>query len=270
MESELDKAIRELEIRDYSPRTIKSYANGLTKYFSFKNKNLRQLNVDNIRDFLLQCKNKNLSAKTRNQYLNAIKFYYYKVIEIREEIKIKSAKRNKSLPVVLNRSEIKKLIDATINQKHKLLITLAYGAGLRVSEVVSLMVKDIDFYSLVLHVKKAKGKKDRITIFPEKIKKDLEKVMASKDQNEYVFSSERNEKLTTRTAQKVFSNAKKKAKIKKAATFHSLRHSFATHLLEDGVDIRYVQELLGHQNIRTTQIYTQVTSPQLKNIRSPL
>jgi site-specific recombinase XerD len=124
--------------------------------------------------------------------------------------------------------------------------------------------------NLTLHIKKAKGKKDRITVIPEKIKNDLEMMINSRASNEYVFPSERGGKLTTRTAQKIFTNAMKKAKIKKEATFHSLRHSFATHLLENGVDIRYVQELLGYQNIRTTQRYTQVINPKLRNIKSPL
>ncbi|MBD3280221.1 tyrosine-type recombinase/integrase [Candidatus Dojkabacteria bacterium] len=147
---------------------------------------------------------------------------------------------------------------------------MAYGAGLRVSEVVNLKVRYINLENLVLHVKSCKGNKDRITIFFENIKESLNKVISAKDKDEYVFSSERDGKLTTRTAQKIFANALKKTGIKKDASFHSFRHSFATHLLENGTDIRYVQELLGHANIRTTQRYTQVTNPQLRNIKSPL
>lgn len=270
MKSELNKTIRELKIRNYSPRTIKSYTNGLNRYFSFKGKNFNKLDTNNVKDFLLRCKDKNISAKTRNQYLNAIKFYYYNVINVRDKIEIKSAKRTKSLPVVLNRSEIKGIIDVTNNPKHKLLLSIAYGAGLRVSEVVNLKVRDVNLENLTLHIKSSKGNKDRITIFPESIKESLNKVVSAKEKDDYVFPSERGEKLTTRTAQKVFSNALGKTGIKKDASFHSLRHSFATHLLENGTDIRYVQELLGHANIRTTQRYTQVTNPRLKNIRSPL
>lgn len=219
---------------------------------------------------MLYCKDKNISAKTRNQYLNAIKFYYYNINNVTDKIDVKSAKRTKNLPVILNRSEIKALIEATNNKKHKLLLSIAYGAGLRVSEVVNLRVKDVNLDNLTLHIKNAKGDKDRITIIPNSIKDELNKIVNSKEANEYVFSSERGGKLTTRTAQKVFSNALKKTGIKKEASFHTLRHSFATHLLENGTDIRYVQELLGHANIRTTQRYTQVTNPQLRNIKSPL
>jgi site-specific recombinase XerD len=119
-------------------------------------------------------------------------------------------------------------------------------------------------------LKDAKGKKDRMTIFPEKLKNNLIEIMTLRDKDDYVFESNRGGKLTEITAQKVFENALNKAKIQKDATFHSLRHSFATHLLENGVDVRYVQELLGHQNIRTTQIYTQVTNPAIRKIKSPL
>jgi len=157
----------------------------------------------------------------------------------------------------------------TTNIKHKLLLSLAYGAGLRVSEVMDLKVKDINLDELTIHIKHAKGNKDRITIFPDKLRSSLGNITTVKQSNDYVFESERGGKLSTRTVQKSFKNALRKGGIKRDATFHSLRHSFATHLLENGVDIRYVQELLGHSNIRTTQLYTQVTNPNLRNIKSP-
>ncbi|MBU3965183.1 tyrosine-type recombinase/integrase, partial [Patescibacteria group bacterium] len=174
------------------------------------------------------------------------------------------------LPVVLSRSEIEKIINSIENRKHKLLISLSYGAGLRVSEAINLKIKDINSEELTIHLKNAKGSRDRITIFPEKLKADLHEFFALRNMNDYVFASERGGKLTERTAQKIFEIAMKKAKIGKDATFHSLRHSFATHLLENGVDIRYVQELLGHQNIRTTQLYTKVTNLNIRKIKSPL
>jgi site-specific recombinase XerD len=133
-----------------------------------------------------------------------------------------------------------------------------------------LKVKDVCLAELMIHIKDAKGNKDRITLLPEKLIGDVEKLIANKKLNDYIFPSERGGKLTERTAQKVFETALKKAGIKKEATFHSLRHSFATHLLENGVDVRFVQELLGHANIRTTQIYTKVTNPMLRKIKSPL
>jgi len=270
MEKQIEQIEQELKIRNYSFKTIKSYIHGLKEYFAFKKKDFENLNVDNIKNFLLFCEKNGASAQTRNLFLSAIKFYYRNVVKINEEIKIRSAKKNKSLPVVLSRSEIKAIIESTANRKHRVLLSLSYGAGLRVSEVINLRLGDVDLGELTIHIKLAKGKKDRITILPEKLVPDIQNLIAGKDKNDFVFSSERGGNLTTRTAQKIFENSLKKARVNKEATFHSLRHSFATHLLENGVDVRYVQELLGHQNIRTTQLYTQVTNPQLKNIRSPL
>ncbi|MGQ9604200.1 MAG: tyrosine-type recombinase/integrase [bacterium] len=173
-------------------------------------------------------------------------------MKISQGINLKFAKRSKKLPIVLSREEIKNIIDVIRNPKHKSIISLAYGAGLRISEVINLKVKDVNLEELTIHLKNAKGKKDRITIFPEKIKTDLQNLIASKNPNDYLFESKRGGKLTERTAQKIFENPLQRTGIKKDPTFHSLRDIFATHLLESGFDVRYVQELLGHQNIRTT------------------
>ena len=270
MQLYLNQTERELKIRNYSQKTIKSYLYGLTKYFSFKKYNLDSIDIENIKNFLLACQQKGISASTRNLFLNAVKFFYRNVVKTNRKINIHSAVKIKSLPVVLSRTEIKEITNNIKNLKHKLLVSLSYGSGLRVSEAINLKVQDIDFDELTIHLKNAKGKKDRITILPEKLKADLQNLCAGKDKNDFVFASERGGKLTIRTAQKVFQNSLFKTKISKPATFHSLRHSFATHLLENGVDVRYVQELLGHQNIRTTQRYTQVTNPKLKLIKSPL
>ncbi|MBI2415786.1 MAG: tyrosine-type recombinase/integrase [Candidatus Kerfeldbacteria bacterium] len=246
------------------------YLYGLQKYFCFKKQNFEIVQPDNIKDFLLECKQKNTSAQSRNLFLNAIKFYYRDVVKNNQKIDIQSAKKPKSLPIVLSRIEIEKILETTKNTKHKILLSLSYGAGLRVSEVVALKVKDIDLAELTIHIKQAKGQKDRMSILPEKLVADLKNLCSGKNHDDFIFASERGGNLTTRSAQKIFENSLKKSGIQKNATFHSLRHSFATHLLENGVDIRYVQELLGHQNIRTTQQYTHVTNPKLKNIKSPL
>jgi site-specific recombinase XerD len=214
-------------------------------------------------------KNKGMSSQTINQNLQAINFFYRDVLKKYLKIDIKFAKTPSKLPIVLSREEIKKIIDLIDNSKHKLLISLSYASGLRVSEAVNLKVKDINLTELTIHIKGAKGNKDRITVFPERLSAEIRKLTDSKESNVYIFESERGGKITERTAQKVFENAFKNAKIGKDATFHSLRHSFATHLLENGVDLRYVQELLGHQNIRTTQLYTKVTNPSIKRIKSP-
>lgn len=270
MQTELQKTERELKIKNYSPKTLKSYLYGLREYFSFKNNNFTELDQENIKNFLLHCQNKGTSPQSRNLFLGAVKFYYRNVIKNSQKIEIQSAKKPKSLPTVLSRSEVTRILESPKNVKHKLLLSLAYGAGLRVNEVTELKVQDLDFEELTVHIKRAKGQKDRISVMSESLVDNLKNLVAGKAATDIVFASERGGKLTTRTAQKVFENALCASGIKKSATFHSLRHSFATHLLENGTDMRYVQELLGHVNIRTTQIYTQVTNPKLKNIKSPL
>ncbi len=162
------------------------------------------------------------------------------------------------------------MIDCTSNLKHRTLLAITYAAGLRVSETVRLRVQDIDLNGLTVTVRQGKGKKDRLTVFSAVLAPEIQKCMVGKEGSDYLFASERGGRLVEATAQKVFYQAMRRVGIIKPATFHSLRHSFATHLLENGTDVRFVQELLGHANIRTTQIYTHVTNPSLKNIKSPL
>jgi integrase/recombinase XerD len=266
----LDQAEIELRIRNYSPRTVKIYLYFLREYLMFRAGCLDAVNEAAVKKFLVSLERKGASAQTRNLCLSALKFYYRNVVKDKEQLEIRTAKRNQSLPVVLSREEIKRMLDVTSNMKHRLMLALAYGAGLRVSEVVALKVQDVDITEMTIHIKQAKGQKDRISVLPEKIVDDLKKFIAGKSKLDIAFHSEQGGRLTTRTAQKVFEHALVRANINKPATFHSLRHSFATHLLENGVDVRYVQELLGHQNIRTTQLYTHVTNPKLKQIQSPL
>ncbi|MBU0578473.1 site-specific integrase [Patescibacteria group bacterium] len=270
IQNQLKQTEQELLLRNYSSKTIKSYLLALKKYFTFKKISVQVLDLTNIKQFLLYLQKKQLSPQTRNLYLSAIKFYYHQVIQSPTKIKLKISKKDGKLPIVLSRLEIKKIFIHTSNSKYRLMIALSYAAGLRVSEAVSLKVQDLDLDQLTIHLKQTKGNKDRITIFPKKLLAQIKNLTAGKKGDSFLFESERGGKLTTRTAQQAFRQARKKAQIKKLATFHSLRHSFATHLLENGTDVRYVQELLGHKNIRTTQRYTQVTNPQLKNIRSPL
>jgi len=242
-------------------------------YFYFVERNGARIedgDQDILKSFLLDKHNKGSSSQTINLYLNAIKFFYREIMKSPQSIDIRFAKKSNKLPVVLSHDEIERIIEVTKNSKHRLIISLSYGAGLRVSEIISLKVKDLDLDSLTIHLKNAKGKKDRITVLPVKLVNSLRNAVAGKDIDDLVFESERGGGLTDRTAQVIFNNGLRRAGIKKEATFHSLRHSFATHLLENGTDIRYIQELLGHQNIRTTQIYTKVTNPAVRNIKSPL
>lgn len=265
----LRKIENEFRLRNYSRRTIKSYLGCLSEYFCFINEVNSHPDVSKIKEYLLGKINSGLSSQTVNVHLHAIKHFYGRLMKSSVNIDIKFAKTASKLPIVLSREEIHKIIDLTRNAKHRLMIALAYAGGLRVSEITNLRVKDINEAELVIHIKGAKGNKDRITVLPDKLGGDIQAVLNGKHLDDYVFSRTDGAKLTERTAQMIFGQGMQRADIQKEATFHSLRHSFATHLLENGVDVRYVQELLGHANIRTTQIYTKVTNPMLKNIKSP-
>lgn len=242
----------------------------MQKYFAFKQIDLGVFDEENIKNYLYVLSQNNASASAINQNINAIQFFYREIQKVSQKVHFRFSKKPQRLPVVLTHLEIISCIDTLANPKHKCMLFLAYASGLRVSEVQSLRVGDIDFENTVLHIKQAKGQKDRITPFSTKLTDTLRNLIAGKAKDAIVFESNRGGKLSTRSLQNIFQSALRKADIQKPATFHSLRHSFATHLLENGTDVRYVQELLGHHNIRTTQRYTQVTDLRLKNIKSPL
>lgn len=270
MEKILEQTKNILKLRKYSQKTIKAYLLYIRQYLIFsKNKGIKN-KKEAVEKFLLEKIDNKNSSQTVNLALNSVKFLYREVLKDSEKIDLKFAKRSKKLPIVLTKDEVNKILENIENKKYRTSVALAYAGGLRISEIQNLKVKDILLSELIMHLKGAKGDKDRITIFPEKLKVDIQNIMVGKNADDFVFDSSRGGKLTTRYFQKIFENALKKSGIKKDATFHSLRHSFATHLLENGVDVRYVQELLGHANIRTTQIYTKVTNPALKRIKSPL
>ena len=265
----LSEAKNELRLRNYSPKTIKNYLSCIKKYLDYIGQDPLKDPENQIRTFLLKKLDAGQSSQTINLHLSAIKFLYHQTLNFKLRINIRFGKRAKKLPIVLSHTEIEKIIQSTENAKYRLMISLGYACGLRVSEVVALKVSDLDIDELVINIKNAKGNKDRISVLPEKLQDDLRNIIAGKHAADFVFDSNRGGKLTTTSLQKMFHKSLAKTNIQKQATFHSLRHSFATHLLENGTDVRYVQELLGHQNIRTTQCYTQVTQPALKNIRSP-
>jgi site-specific recombinase XerD len=265
----LEKTKKLLMLKNYSLKTIKNYISSIKRFLLYVAFNDYEFNKKSIEDFCLYLKSLNYSSQTIHLYINSIKFFFKKVLNINIDFYIPIPKRTKKLPIVLSREEISNILSNIKNRKHYLIIALSYGAGLRVSEIVNLRVKDIDLLELTIHIKNSKGCKDRITIIPVKLIKDLNSIILLKNKSDFLFSSSCGSRLVTRTFQKIFKNSLNNAGIKKDATFHSLRHSFATHLLENDVDIRYVQVLLGHSNIRTTQIYTNVTNLKLKNIKSP-
>lgn len=261
---------QEMCLRNYSKKTVEAYSRVIRDLYTKTKKPLREISEEEIKKYLLNLSERELSSQSIALAANAINFLYTAIYKQSCFQKLRHPKRSQKLPVVLTRKEIELLIVQPNNIKHQLILSLGYAAGLRISEVLSLRICDIDFNEMTVTVRQGKGNKDRLTVLSPKLLNGLRAISACKDAAAYLFESERGGKLTTSTAQIIFRNALKTAGIQKPASFHSLRHSFATHLLENGVDVRYVQELLGHANIRTTQIYTHLTNPALKNIKSPL
>ncbi|MFA5022295.1 MAG: site-specific tyrosine recombinase/integron integrase [Patescibacteria group bacterium] len=265
---------KELKIRNFSPKTVKCYLYYNQDLIKYCQKDPRFVKEADIRQYLeYLSKEREVSGATIRLALNALKFYYVNIQRRRFNYLMfgKLPKRPKRLPVVLSKNEISRLLNSVLNARHKLILALMYSAGLRVSEVVQLRVGDIDLDNKILWVREGKGKKDRQSIISEKLVFVLSKLVKNKSAGEYLFSGQKfNSHLTTRSAEKIFQNALVQADIKKQANCHSLRHSFATHLLEAGTDIRYIQTLLGHSSLQTTQIYTKVSNKYLSQIKSPL
>jgi site-specific recombinase XerD len=258
------KLKRELEIRNSSRQTIKGYMYSVEKFLQYAEK--KGLNENTLKDYVQKnLKIKNPASVRRDLF--AIKFFFKNVLN--QSMNLPNPKKNKTLPNILTMEEIKKMIDSTSNIKHKLIIKLLYGCGLRVSEIVNLKKENINFDENLIHIKLAKGKKDRFVKIPESISDELKKYCGLSNL-EILFPSNRGGKLTKNTIQKIVQNSAKKAGIKKRVYPHLLRHSFATHLLEQGTDLRIIQKLLGHSDIKTTQIYTQISQASIKNIKSPL
>ncbi|KKP93377.1 MAG: phage integrase family protein [Candidatus Moranbacteria bacterium GW2011_GWD2_36_12] len=261
---------QEMKLRKFSPKTVKSYLHYITDLLEISNKNPKTINTDDIRKYLENLADKGLSSSSLNIAHSAFKLYFEKILNRRFFANIPRAKQPKKLPETLTKEEVHQILGTIQNVKHKLMLGFMYSSGLRVSEVINCKVKNLDFESRLLHICHAKGAKDRTTILSEKMCPVLKKYTKNKGGNDFLFESDRGGKLTERTMQKVFSDALSKSGIKRPATCHSLRHSFATHLLEAGTSIRYIQELLGHAKLETTQIYTKVANTNLQTIKSPL
>lgn len=266
----LIKLEQEMKLKGFSQKTIKSYLYYITDFSRFTNKKLCKVNTQDIRSYLEKLIDQKKSQSTINITYSALKLYFEKNLRRKFFINIPRVKKTKKLPHVLTTSEVKKILSPVQNVKHKLMLATIYSAGLRVSELPRVKVKDLDLESRLIRIRQGKGGKDRMSIISEDLSEVLKKYIKNKKSDDYIFESNRGGKLTERTVQKVFADALKKSGVKKQASCHSLRHSFATHLLENGTDIRYIQELLGHKRLETTQIYTKVANDNFKNIKNPL
>ena len=266
----LKKLEVELRISKNSKYTIRNYVGFNSSLLGFINKSPNQISEDDIKLFMSE-KFSNTSASSIIVFLSAIKYAYSNILKNDITINIKRPKRERKLPVVLSKEEVKLLIDSCEVRKSKLMISLLYATGMRVSELVNLKVNNLIFEEKIGFLRQAKGRKDRIFNIPEFLFNDLrEQAENQKNLNEEHLFTGSNGSLSQRNIQKIVSNLAKKAGIKKEVHPHTLRHSFATHLLENGIDIRYIQALLGHSSISTTELYTHVSNKQLRRIKSPI
>ena len=269
---EKEKYNQLLKLKNYSPSTLKSYGYCFNLFLDhFKNVDIKELTKEQITDFLYKESQKGLSYGYQNQIINAIKFYFEKVLGRKRELyNIPRAKKPQKLPTVFSEEEIIKLIGEIENLKHKSVLYLIYSAGLRISESVNMKIADIDSKRNLINVRGAKGKKDRTTLLSQKLLIMLREYYKQYRPKEYLFEGETGGQYSVKSIQNVFNRALKRSGIRKKATVHSLRHSFATHLLEHGTDLRYIQQLLGHNSSKTTEIYTHITKKGMDKITSPL
>jgi site-specific recombinase XerD len=235
---------------------------------------LENARVEDYRRYFFHLTSIGYSVSTIKLRAFSLRLFFHQILHRTIDLDFLSQmKRPNHLPQIVSRDELTLILNTLTNLKHRLLISLMYSSGLRISELVKLKISDLDFPSLSIHVRQGKGNKDRITIFSKKLCEELLRLIAKRPVSEYLFVSQAsptgNTHLSVRTVQKILETSVKKANIERHITPHDLRHSFATHLLENGTDIRLIQKLLGHRNINTTMIYTRVTGPQIKSVKSP-
>jgi len=285
----LDKLKTELKLRGFSDATVKTYLFHVQKFLDFMKKQKGKLSVQQslvgsekghvnfssitnreIKAYIGHLmSDMGHSPASVNLALSSLRFFFIEVLKQNIFEDVKAPKSEKKLPHVLTKNDMKKLLGAITNLRHKILVMMMYGSGLRVSEAVALKKNDLDLEDKTGIVRSGKGKKDRTIIIPHSLVADLNLYISStKDDNPYLFYR-REGHITTRQAQRVVSQYAKDAGIKKRVFCHALRSSFATHLLEDGTDIRIIQELLGHSNLSTTERYTKVSKEQLRKVKSP-
>lgn len=263
-----------LVLKGFSQKTVKSYLGHIKRFEQFIQKPIIDMDTSDIKRYILYLINeKKTSHSFANQAISSIKFLWtYTLKRPADKIEqLPRPKKERKLPNVLSKEEVTRILRSVKNEKHKTILFLIYSAGLRVGEAVRLQLSDIDSKRMLIKVKQGKGRKDRYTLLSEVALNQLRKYYYLYKPETWLFpGGKEGSFLTERTVQKIFENACVNAKIKSHATVHSLRHSFATHLLESGTDLRYIQELLGHSSSKTTEIYTHVTENSLSNIKSPL
>jgi len=264
--------LQKLELKRYSNNTVKSYVTCFETFMNhFKGQSIDVLNENDIRYYLKHLIQINRSKSYINLAINSIKFYYEVVLGMPNRFyTIERPIKDKKLPIVLSKENIRKLIDNTNNIKHRCIISLLYSAGLRRSELLNLKLEDIDSSRMLIRVEDAKGNKDRYTLLSKTALVDLREYFKEFIPKIYLFEGQYGGKYSPNSVGKIVTLAAIKAGIQKKVSPHTLRHSFATHLLESGTDLRYIQLLLGHSSTKTTEIYTHVAKSSFDSIKNPL
>jgi integrase/recombinase XerD len=264
---------RHLEVIRYSSRTNESYLALLEFFFKYFNeKDPLLITTREVSDFVNDFIIKNgYSSSYQNQLISAIKTFYKISGKSRLNLQtVERPKRSRALPKVFSKDEVKRILNATRNNKHKLLLWMIYSCGLRRSEVTNIRLDDLDRDRGILHIKEGKGRVDRIVPVSLKVWEKLDEYLEGYSPVKYLFEGQAGGRYSAESVYRVFKTALQKSGIKKDVGVHSLRHSYATHLHETGLDIRYIQELLGHKSSRTTEIYTHVSRRNLVAVRSPI
>jgi integrase/recombinase XerD len=269
----VEKFGRWLEMRRYSKNTIKTYTDAVRQFLSKQvEPNLEKLTNESVSNFINEhVINKRLSFSYQNQIINALKLFFKEVEKTKIEVdKLERPRREYRLPNVLSKEEVKAILEAPVNVKHRAMLSLVYACGLRRGELLNLKPAHIDSNRKLLIIKNAKGRKDRIAPLSEKIIEMLREYYKEYKPENWLFEGQKKgEQYSEASLQQVLKAATAKARISKPVTLHWLRHSYATHLLESGTDLRYIQEILGHKSSKTTEIYTHVSTKSLQNIKSP-
>lgn len=267
------KMINEMKLRGFSVRTQQSYVDAVAGLARFFNQSPDRLNKEKLRAYLLHLmEERNLSWSSCNVAVSAFRFLYGETLgDDSMRLAIPPRKKVNQLPEILSAEELEDLFASVANPKHRMLLMTTYAGGLRVSEVVKLKIKDIHSERMLIRVDQGKGKKDRYTILSERLLKELRIYWTMYRPRLWLFPSKDPSKpMHIGTAQKIYYTAKKRAKIKRGRGIHTLRHCFATHMLEAGEDVRTIQMLMGHSSILTTMVYLQVTRKKLEKTKSPL
>jgi site-specific recombinase XerD len=266
----LEEARKEMERRRLSPRTIETYLFHINKFSSWCSKEPRYYSKKDVKAFLDLYASRKKSGNSINVCLNSLRFMMEEILQKSMNLNVRYSKTPKAMPLFLTKEEAAKLISAISNPKHNLAISLMYGSGLRVSELLTLKRQDFCFEQHIGWVRHGKGNKDRPFIIPEILADILKRFCEEKAENDYVFVGNNNHHLSVRSIQEIIRKAAKKAGIRKSIHPHTLRHSFATHLIEQGTDLSAVQSLLGHNDARTTMNYLHMVKPRIANVKSPI